>query len=66
MQGGNAVLLQGGQVSGCAIAFVVVKAVVRILFMKLEHEVVASDFGDDRSGGNGEAEGIAFDDGVLW
>lgn len=52
--------------SGCAIAFVVVKAVVRILFMKLEHEVVASDFGDDGGGSNGEAEGVAFDDGALW
>ena len=51
--------------SGCAIAFVVVKAVVRILFVELEHEAVTGDFSDDGGGCNGEAEGVAFDDGSI-
>src|SRR5579872_943145 len=56
-----AMLAQRGQVGRRAIAFVPRETVSGILFMQLHHQTVAGNFGNDRGGGNGEAQRIAMD-----
>ena len=48
----DAVLLKSCQVGGGTVALVLVKTISRVLFMELEHEVVACHFGDDGGGGD--------------
>lgn len=52
MHGGHAVFAQRGEVGGGRIAFVDGEAVMRILFVQLQHQFVARGFRQDRSGGN--------------
>ena len=55
MMGGRAVGLERGQVRRCAIAFMLIEAVGRILLVELEHQVIARHFRDDRSSRDREA-----------
>jgi hypothetical protein len=58
-------LLECGNMSLSRITLVTIKTVGGVFFVELKHETVASDFGDDRCGSDGEAAGVTFDDGVL-
>lgn len=59
MEGAGAVLSEGSAVLGSGVAFVRGKTVLRELCVELAEEVVAVDLGDDRGGGDGEAERVA-------
>lgn len=48
-----------------AIAFVLVKAIVRIVLVIGVHEPVAADFSDDTGGGDGGDESITINNGFL-
>jgi len=47
------------------ISFVEIKSVLRVLFVKTQHDAVAGDFGDD--GGRGDCRNlfVALDDGLM-
>ena len=55
------VLMESGQMMRSAIAFVTIKAVLRILSMIIIHNSVAGDFGDNGGGSNRETLLVAFD-----
>ena len=48
-----------------AIAFVRGQSVVRILLVVRSHPCIPVDFGDDRCGGDGDADRVAIDDSFL-
>jgi len=59
------VLAEGLSVFGGAIAFVLIPEIVGDLKVELIHKLVTVDFGQDGSGGNGDTEGISFNDWCL-
>ena len=63
MDGAGAVLTQGRQMFGRAVAFVSGEAVFGILRVILAHQTVTGDFGDDGRGGDADGLGIAADNG---
>src|SRR5579885_407583 len=66
MVGSCAISLQRGQVSGSAIALMLVEAIGGILLVELEHQAVACDLRDHRGRRDREAARVAFDDRALW
>ena len=65
MDRAGTVFRQGGEMLRCAVAFVLGEIVLRVLFVKLQHQPIPRDFGDDTGGGDGITFGVAFDDGFL-
>lgn len=65
MIGGDAELADAFAVLLGGIACVVVPTVVRVLFVKLQHEIVATGFGQNAGGGDREVFAIALDDGLI-
>ena len=61
--GSKAVFVDSFSVSFGAVADVFVEAVVWVFFGKVYHVMVASDFGNDRGGGNFADFGVSFDKG---
>ena len=59
------VLREGGEMFGCAVAFVLGEIVLRVLRVELQHQSVPRDFGNNAGGGDGITFGVAFDDGFL-
>lgn len=67
MFGGEAMFVDGGDVSFGAVTDMFVEAVVWVFFGEVHHVVVTSDFGDDGSGGNGFEFAVGFDaSGDVW
>lgn len=49
----------------CSVTLVLIPEIVGDLKMKLIHKLVAVDFGYDGGCGNGDADGVSFDDWCL-
>ena len=49
----------------CAVAFVAGEAVAGVLGVEFDEQPVAVNLGEHAGGGNGEAGGVALDDGLL-
>ena len=56
-------LLEQALVLGRGIALVAAEVVTRVELAELVHEGIAFDLGNDGGGGDGDAEGVAIDDG---
>jgi len=52
-------------VSGGAVALVLVKAVAREFAIEIDHELIPRHFGNDRGGGNVQRAGVATSEGEL-
>lgn len=50
---------------GCTVALVLIPEIVGNLKMELIHKLVAVDFGQDGGCGNGDTDGVSFDDWCL-
>ncbi len=61
MQRGRAVLLQRPAMFGGSVALVLGESVLRVPAVELTHQAIAVDLGDDRSGGDRQAERIAVE-----
>ena len=66
MEWGGAEAGQRGHVLRAAVALVAGEAVAGILAVQLDEEPVAVDFRQDACCRDGEAAGVALDDGLLW
>lgn len=66
VNGGWAETGEGVEVFGGAVAFMGGEAVAGVEQIEFEHDVVASDFGDDACGGDGVGEAITFWNGGMW
>ncbi len=65
MQWGGAVFAKSGEMLGGGVAFVLSQAVLRVDGVPFFHAGVAVSFGEDAGGGDGDAAGIAVDEGFL-
>ena len=65
MKGRRAVLPEGFEVVGSGVALMAREAVLRIYGVPLFHASVAMRFGEDGSGGDGNAARVAFDERFL-
>jgi hypothetical protein len=65
VDGAGSESLEGAEVIGSAVAFVLGEAVAGVELVELEHETVACDLGEDTGGCDARAQGIAFDEGGL-
>ena len=65
MLGAGAVLDNGVAVSCGAVSFMLGKAVVGELFVHLDHDSVAGDFGQDGGGSDAKASAVAAHDRFL-
>ena len=59
-------LAQGGEMFGGGVALVLRQAVLRVNGMPFFHSSVPMSFGEDASGGDGDAPGVAVDEGLLF
>src|SRR5262249_21756008 len=60
MDGAGAKGVDGGQMLGSWIAFVLGETVARILLLVIAHQAIAGDFCEDAGGGNGIALAVAL------
>ena len=65
MERGGAEASESGEVFTGAVALVAGESVAGKLAVELDQQAVAIDLGDDTGGGDGEAGGVAVDDGLL-
>ena len=62
MDGGVTELVERAGVGGGAVAFVMRKAIIRILRIQVKHQFVAGGFGEDGCTGDAQRTLIAFDE----
>jgi len=65
MKRAGTVLAKGCQVLGGGVALVLGQAILRVDDVPFFHAGVAVGFGEDRRGGDGDAAGVAVDEGLL-
>lgn len=65
MEGAGAVFSEGGEVGWGSVSLMLCETVLGVGAVELGHDAVAGDLCDDAGGGDTEAGGVAFDDGVM-